>query len=252
MLHSPADTTARSADRKPAFLLVLLVGCGRVGFDPTPGGGGGDCSTTAGGPISAQRAYLKASNPDPDDLFGRGIALSADGTTLAVSAPGEDSIATGIGGDQKDNSAQQAGAVYVFVATGTTWVQQSYVKASNTDASDQFGYRVALSADGNTLAVSAIFETSAATGVNGDQANNASRNAGAVYVFSRSNTTWTQQAYIKATNTGIDDQFGNQIALSCDGNTLAVSAPYEDSAATGIGGNQADNSAVEAGAVYLY
>jgi hypothetical protein len=234
------------------FVLALLGGCGRLGFDSTQGDGGGADGTGGGHTISAQHAYLKASNTELQDGFGAGIALSADGTTLAVGAVAEDSIATGIGGDQKNNSAPAAGAVYVFVATGTTWIQQAYVKASNTNTLDSFGYRVALSSDGNTLAVSAIIESSTATGINGDQENNAAPYSGAVYVFSRSNTTWTQQAYIKASNTGSNDSFGSQIALSGDGNTLAVSAPFEDSATTDIGGNQADNSATDSGAVYVF
>src|SRR5262249_54827109 len=131
-------------------------------------------------------------------------------------------------------------------------VQQAYLKASNTNAGDVFGFSVTMSADGNTLAVGAFDEASSATGINGNQANNAAANAGAVYVFSRSGTTWAQQAYIKASNTGANDRFGSSVKLSGDGNTLAVSAPEEDSAATGIGGNQADNSATDSGAVYVF
>ena len=92
----------------------------------------------------------------------------------------EDSAATGVNGDQANNSADFAGAVYVFVRSGSTWTQQAYVKASNTEASDQFGYSVAL--DGDTLAVGALFEDSAATGVNGAQDDNNASDAGAVYV----------------------------------------------------------------------
>ncbi len=89
-------------------------------------------------------------------------------------------------GDQADNSAFGAGAAYVFTRdSGGVWTQQAYVKASNTDAFDDFGQSVALSDDGNTLAVGAIDEDSAATGVNGDQADNNSARAGAVYVFHR-------------------------------------------------------------------
>ena len=58
--------------------------------------------------------------------------------------------------------------------------------------------------------------------------------AGAVYVFSRSDTTWTQQAYVKASNTDAGDDFGYSVSLSSDGNTLAVGAKHEDSNATGI------------------
>src|SRR5262249_26312990 len=157
----------------------------------------------------------------------------------------------GIGGDQADNSALGAGAVYVFTRSGTTWAQQAYIKASNMDAGDQFGASLALSADGSTLAVGAFEESSAATGIGRDQADNSAEKAVAVYVFTRSGTTWTQQTYIKASNTDADDFFGTSLALSADGSTLAVGAFGESSAATGIGGNQTDNSADSAGAVYV-
>ena len=185
-------------------------------------------------------------------MFGRSIALSGDGDTLAVGAPLEDSNTTVIGGNQADNSATYSGAVYVFTRSGTTWSQQAYVKASNTDASDRFGVSVALSGDGDTLAVGAYEERSNATGINGNQADNSAGDSGAVYVFTRSGTTWSQQAYVKASNTDASDEFGVSVALSGDGTTLAVGAYLEGSNATGIGGNQADNSAIRSGAVYLY
>jgi hypothetical protein len=236
------------------MLLALIGGCGRVGVNSSAasGDGGGDGSTFTGHTISAQSAYLKASNTDAQDRFGYGIAISGDGTTLAVGADLESSAATGIDGNQTDNSALSARAVYIFTSVGTSWGQQAYLKASNTNAGDVFGISVAISADGNTLAVGAPDEASSATGINGNQANNSAANAGAVYVFSRSGTIWTQQAYIKASNTGASDRFGSTVRLSGDGNTLAVSAPSEDSAATGIGGNQADNSATDSGAVYVF
>ena len=184
------------------------------------------------------------------DIFGASVALSGDGSILAVGAGGEGSAATGINGNQADNSAGYSGAVYVFTRSGTTWSQQAYVKASNTGATDQFGMSVALSSDGSTLAVGAPHEESAATGIGGNQADNSASGSGAVYVFTRSGTTWSQQTYVKAANSGANDGFGQSVALSADG-TLVVGAPGEASAATGIGGNQADNSALAAGAVYV-
>ncbi len=210
------------------------------------------CNNNCSGSTLAQQAYVKASNPGDGDAFGFSVALSADGLTLAVAAQGEFSAATGIGGNQADNSAEYAGAVYVFTRSGGTWIQQAYIKASNTDAYDWFGFSLALSADGSTLAVGAVFEDSAATGIDGNQADNSAANAGAVYVFARSGTMWRQQAYVKASNTGGGDFFGSSVALSADGSTLAVGARFEGSAATGIDGNQADNSAGQAGAVYLF
>ena len=196
-----------------------------------------------------QQAYIKASNTGMEDNFGRGVALSADGNTLAVGAPGEDSSATSINGDQDDNSAESAGAVYLYRFDGTDWFQQSYIKASN--AGEDFSI-VALSADGNTLAVGASGESSAATGINGDQDDNSAPGSGAVYLFRFDSVNWFQQAYIKASNSGSKDSFGSRVSLSANGNRLAVPARGEDSAATGVDGDQSDNSAEDAGAVYLF
>ncbi len=193
-----------------------------------------------------QAAYAKASNTDADDFFGYSLALSGD--ILAVGALGEGSAATGIDGDQADNSASNSGAVYVFRRVGASWAQEAYLKASNTGAEDLFGYSVALSDD--TLAVGAFGEGSAATGINGDQADNFASGSGAVYVFRRSGTSWAQEAYLKASNTGAGDRFGSSLALS--GNTLAIGAYLEDSAATGINGDQTDNAASNSGAVYVF
>jgi len=199
-----------------------------------------------------QQAYVKASNTGAEDRFGWSLALSDDGNTLAVGAYAEDSAATGIGSNQADDTASAAGAVYVFTRSAGAWTQQAYIKASNAGAGDEFGWSIALSADGDTLAVGALFEDSAATGVGGNQADNTASNSGAAYVFTRSSGTWTQQAYVKASNTGGGDWFGRSVALSGDGDTLAVGAVYEDSAATGIDGDQADNTAANAGAVYVF
>ena len=121
----------------------------------------------------AQQAYLKASNTDAGDRFGYSVAISGD--TVVVGAPGESSNATGIGGDQADNSASEAGAAYVFVRNGVSWTQQAYLKASNTNAGDEFGYSVTVS--GDTVIVGAYGEASDATGIYGDQTNTVRRRA---------------------------------------------------------------------------
>jgi hypothetical protein len=213
-----------------------------------------------------QIGYLKASNPDAYDHFGEGgalpshtgqtVAISGDGNTIAIGAPHEAGSATGINGNQNDNETYNAGAVHVYTRNGGTWQQQAYVKASNTGSGDYFGSSVALSADGNTMAVAANWESSATTGVNGKQADDSIPQAGAVYVFTRNDGSWRQQAYLKASNTGTTgadgDQFGFSLALSGDGNTVAIGAISEDSNAAGINGNQADDSATSAGAVYVF
>ena len=204
------------------------------------------------GSLWEEQAYIKASNTEADDFFGGSVSLSADGNTLAVGADGEASSATGINGVQTDNSVSSAGAVYVFARNGPLWEQQAYIKASNTEEDDKFGNRLSLSADGNTLAVGAGGEDSSATGINGDQAANSVSNSGAAYVFSRNGSLWEQQAYIKASNTEADDFFGGSVSLSADGNTLAVGANEEDSSATGINGDQTDNSLISPGAVFVF
>ena len=218
-----------------------------------------------------QVAYIKASNAEAYDHFacgggnqghtGSSIGLSGDGNTMAVGAPFESGGAAGVNGNQADNSVYASGAVYVYLRQGDSWTQQAYVKASNPGQSDHFGSSVVLSRDGNTMAVSAHWEASAATGIDGNQNDNSMPEAGAVYIFTRTGSTWTQQAYVKASNTGRPgaggnpgdgDQFGYSLALSGDGNTVAVGAIAEDSAAQQINGNQNDDSAQSAGAVYVY
>jgi len=85
----------------------------------------------------------------------------------------------------------------------------------------------------------------------GDETDSSARFAGAVYVYARSDDVWSQQAYIKASNTDTADFFGSSIALSTNGNTLIIGAVGEDSNAIGIDGDKTDNSASAAGAVYI-
>ena len=209
-----------------------------------------------------QQAYVKASNTDGGNRFGIAVSLSADGNTLAVGADGEESTASGINGDQSNNTANQSGAAYIFRFDGGDWSQQAYIKASNSEADDRFGNPTVLSGDGETMVVGAIGEDSIATGINGDQADNSvggvGLSAGAMYVFRFDGTDWFQQAYVKASNTDPADagdnadKFGSSAALSADGNTLAVGAIGEDSNATGVGGNQNDNSVGNTGAAYVF
>ncbi|MDF1800616.1 MAG: integrin [Planctomycetota bacterium] len=196
--------------------------------------------------VVVQDIYLKASNTDMSDQFG--AAVAASGATLVVGAGGEDSAALGIDGDEADNTAPGAGAAYVFVESAGVWSHQAYVKASNTGAADGFG--AALAIDGDTLVVGAKGEDSSAAGVGGSQGLDDLQDAGAVYVFVRSGATWTQQAYLKASTPDAGDFFGQAVAIH--GDTLVVGAPGEDSAASGIGGSEADNTATNSGAVYVF
>ena len=100
------------------------------------------------------------------------MALSGDGTVLAVGAPQEDNQAT--------NYLDDAGAAYVFVRTDDVWAQRSYLKAPNTNSGDWFGWSVALAADGGSLAVGAPRENYEDYDEDPDVI---TFNAGAVYLY---------------------------------------------------------------------
>jgi len=218
------------------------------------GSGSNDSASNSGGAYVfvrngaawSQQAYLKASNTGINDEFG--VSVAASGETVVVGANREDSIASGVNGDQASNGAASSGAAYVFVRSGATWSQQAYLKASNPEANDEFGLPVAIS--GNTIVVAALNEDSTATGVNGNQSDNGATSAGAAYVFVRNGASWSQQFYLKASNTESLDEFGQSLAIS--GDTIVVGTIDEDSNATGVNGNQSNNSHSGAGAAYTF
>ena len=173
-----------------------------------------------------QQAYLKASNTGTSDQFGYSVAISGD--TVVVGAINEDSSTTGVN-TTPNESANDAGAAYVFVRNSGVWTQQAYLKASNSQGNDKFGYSVAIS--GDTVVVGATQEDSSTTGVDTTPNENAF-NSGAAYVFVRNSGVWSQQAYLKASNTEMRDAFGTVVAIS--GDTVVVSSLSEDSSTTGI------------------
>ena len=157
----------------------------------------------------------------------------------------------GINGNQSNDSSYASGAAYVFVRSGTNWTQEAYLKASNTGAEDNFGGSVGIW--GDTAVICAAQEDSIAIGVNGNQSDNSAPGSGAAYVFVRNRTNWLQQAYLKASNTAggmPGDIFG--VSAAVWGNTIVVGAQNEDSSATGVNGNQANNNAENSGAAYVF
>jgi hypothetical protein len=233
--------------------VTVVAGCGGGG-----GGGGGGAAASAASattPVWGQEAYAKASNANAIDHFGLAIAIAGD--TMVVGAQDESSNQTTITNGtaaSTDNSAAAAGAVYVYSRSGTTWVQQAYLKAPNAGAGDSFGESVAI--DGDTVVVGASNESSNQTTItNGTSASadNSLASAGASYVFKRTGTTWAQEAYLKAPNAGAGDQFGYSVAIS--GDSVVVGAQGEASNQTTItngAGASADNSQAETGAAYVF
>lgn len=189
------------------------------------------------------QAYLKASNPDMNDTFGSAVAIYGD--TIVVGARTENGSGTGVN-PAPDNMATFAGAAYVFTRSGTTWSQQAYLKASNSGAFDFFGSSVAVTED--TIIVGANGEDGSGTGVD-PVSDDAASASGAAYVFTRSGSVWSHQAYLKASNTGADDGFGLSVGLS--GDSVIVGAYGEDGSGTGIN-PASDELAAGAGAAYVF
>ena len=143
---------------------------------------------------------VKALIPDgaAGDYFGRSVAVSGD--TALVSAC------------HADGTATDTGAAYVLVRSGSTWTQQAKLIASDGAEGDTFGFPVAIS--GDTAIIGAIGDDDMASG------------SGSAYVFTRSGTTWTQQAKLTASDGGAGDWFGFSSALS--GDTAVIGAPFDD------------------------
>lgn len=202
-------------------------------------------------------AFIDGEKPlDALDQFGRSVAIYGD--TLVIGVPGDDNGdplytgATTITDSNRlaflqsladdDNILTDSGAVYVFQRQAVgDWQLTHVLKPGYPDAGDRFGHAVAVYED--VIAVSAFYEDSASTGINGIEDNELAPDSGAVYVFRRQGSDWMQEAYIKAQsnvlgNDGYHDAFGDQLRL--DGDQLLVSAPFDDI-------NAADD-----GSVHLY
>jgi hypothetical protein len=150
----------------------------------------------------SQQAYLKGSNTDPFDNFGRAVAISAD--TIVIGASGEDSNANGVNGSQTNNSVVQSGAAYVFARNGTNWSQQAYLKSAHTQVEGLFGFSVSASDD--TVVIGALGEGSG---------------SGAAYVFVRHGTNWNEQGTLFELQHGCARPIGWSMARSETGDQAA-------------------------------
>jgi FG-GAP repeat protein/PKD domain-containing protein len=149
-------------------------------------------------------------------LFGTGSAIAKAGWSVGLSADGDTAI---VGAPAyKGNS----GAAWIFTRSDGVWTEQARLTGAGETGSAFFGWSVALSADGNTAVV----------GGPGDNSG-----AGGVWVFTRSNVTWTQQG-TKLVGVGAigNAEQGNSIALSADGNTVVVGGPADNLTANTIPG----------------
>ena len=173
---------------------------------------------------SASSAKLTASDGAAGDLFGHAVSVSADGSTIAVGARGD------------DDNAENSGSAYVFTRPSGGWsssASSAKLTASDWAEGDVFGHAVSVSADGGTIAVGAI----------GDDDNG--ENSGSAYVFTRPATGWTAaSSFAKLTASdvvdGFWDWFGGSVSVSGDGSTIVV------------GSTRGDGSVVNSGAAYVF
>ena len=202
----------------------------------------------------AQTAYIKSPTGDSDE-YGRRIAFKGD--TLIVGAYRDDSsqdYVTNGTGAPVDSGADSSGAAYVYRRYSGTWVQEAYLKSSNLTSFDFFGGQVAT--DGNIVAAGSNSDDSNQTFVtNGNDApeNNSAFDSGAVFLFEKSGGSWQQTAFLKASNSQIQDRFGDHMAV--DGDLVVVGAPYEDSNQTTVtngNGSSSDNTNTDSGAAYVF
>lgn len=193
-------------------------------------------------------------SPDNHDEFGTSVAVS--GSLVIVGSPGEDSDSSGINGNQTNNRNKESGAAYAFSKQGATWVLDAYLKPSNNDRSHQFGCSVCISGDRAVIGSSG--ENNWSTGVNGPQNvdwdyafGTFGDSSGAAYLFTRAAGTWSQTAYLKASNTKALDRFGSSVAIS--GSLIVVGSPFQDGAFKGINPQQTiDKYSFDSGAAYVF
>ena len=145
-----------------------------------------------------QQWSLAAPNPGFQEQFGYSVAI--DGTTAVIGARNAD---VDLGG----GVLQAAGAAFVYVYNGKTWVLQAKLVAKNASAGDTFGVSVAIS--GNRILVGATGVDLTDPGEKGDKL----KNAGAAYIFTRTGSVWTQQAKLTAADPAEDDSFGSDVAI---------------------------------------
>ena len=157
--------------------------------------------------VRSQQAKIQASDKQAGDKFGYSVSISGDGNTAIAGALFE----------------EYGGSAYIFTRSGTTWTQQAKIQASDKQASDFFGHSVAISSNGNTALVGAYND------------HTGSDRTGSAYIFTRSGTTWTQQARIQASDKQASDNFGWSVAISDDGNTTIAGAYNEDTGGTDTG-----------------
>jgi len=250
------DTVAVGVPFEDSNQATITNGTSSSG-DNTYGDSGAVYIFARSGVVWTQQAFLKAPNVGAGDEFGDSISIFENHLVVGAwnEASSDTSISNGTSASS-NNSFSSSGAAYVFYRSGSNWSHQAFLKPSNNvSAGMNFGSSVGIF--GSTIVVGAALERSnAVTPSYGSTASNNTSlpNAGAAYVFQSSGSTWSQAAYLKATNTGASDNFG-KTGVGISGSTIVVGAPEEDSNQNTITNGTSssnDNSINGAGAVYIF
>ena len=151
---------------------------------------------TRSGSTWSFQARCQASDGAHNTSFGTTVEISRDGTHLITG----------------DNNKAGGGAAYVFTRSGTSWSQQAKLVSTDLESADYFGYDVALNSDGTYAVVGSAFEDTGQT------------SAGSAYVFTRSGSTWTQQAKIQASDVTGSAFFGSGTSMNSNGTFIIVGA----------------------------
>jgi hypothetical protein len=188
---------------------VAISGDGNTALVGGPGdnsGLGAFWVFTRSGGVWSQQGTKLAAFAFTSSQQGWSVAISADGNTAAS---GADNLTNGVGG------------VYVFTRTAGVWSQQAGLLGFGNGeiGTGQVGYSVALSADGNKLVVGGNLD-------NGG--------VGAAWLFKRSAGTWSFNAELVGAGAAGGANQGSAVAISCDGNVIAVGGPLDSIGAGAI------------------
>jgi hypothetical protein len=201
-----------------------------------------NCSTKLCSPVESK--YLKHCSPTAADAFGSTGMVSVSANFAAVSTNLDDANSDTT---PSNNGLADSGAVFVYQRDELTgfWYAVDFLKASNLETLDWFGYSVALDGVNKRLIVGARQEDSNSSAA---PANNSLSAAGAAYIFERDTTgNWTQVAYLKHPSPDATDNCGTTVAI--DGNFAVMGCPDEDSNSAA---NPANDGASASGCAIVY
>jgi trimeric autotransporter adhesin len=173
--------------------------------------------------LDSAMGYVKAVQPLSEDWFGHAVALSADGSRLAVASWVEDGTVGGIDPVQVPSAGFDAGAVEVYRRDGARWQREAVIKPPTPGWGDRFGTDLAWSDDGQVLIMGVPNEDGAGSGVGSDPSIKGAWDSGAAHIYERdSDGQWRHAAYLKADVATAYRQFGQHVAMSGDGLWAAV------------------------------